>query len=200
MFVNEIMVLALDAGARRLAGVLPGTVGVGSSLTGRGLRGKCGTIWMRGGMFSSMLPLPLLPLVAVWALRQRFRHPAIIPEGDIFRAAHQIVKATVEQLTVFPFYDTQITCIEDDAKAYHRLQKNDFGLPPEIAEQVKVRCAEIFPFYDTQITCIEDDARAYIKPQRPPRKGFRARYLPRRQIAPKPLCTPSGRCGSDCVT
>jgi hypothetical protein len=72
-------------------------------------------------------------------------------------------KVKAECAKVFPFYDTQITCIEDDAKAYHRLQKNDFGLPPEIAEQVKVRCAEIFPFYDTQITCIEDDARAYKK-------------------------------------
>ena len=48
-------------------------------------------------------------------------------------------------------------------RRYHRLQKNDFGLPAEIAEQVKVRCAEIFPFYDTQMTCIEDDARAYKK-------------------------------------
>jgi hypothetical protein len=72
-------------------------------------------------------------------------------------------KVKAECAKVFPFYDTQLTCIEDDAKAYHRLQKNDFGLPAEIAEQVKVRCAEIFPFYDTQITCIEDDARAYKK-------------------------------------
>src|ERR1700732_838791 len=38
-------------------------------------------------------------------------------------------KVKAECAKVFPFYDTQITCIEDDAKAYHRLQKNDFGLP-----------------------------------------------------------------------
>jgi hypothetical protein len=55
-------------------------------------------------------------------------------------------KVKAECAKVFPFYDTQITCIEDDAKAYHRLQKNDFGLPPEIAEEVKVRCPKYFHF------------------------------------------------------
>jgi hypothetical protein len=40
---------------------------------------------------------------------------------------------------------------------------NNFGLPEEIADEVKARCAKIFPVYDTQVTCIELEAKAYLK-------------------------------------
>jgi len=47
------------------------------------------------------------------------------------------------------------------AKAYHKLkQSNDYGLPPETAEQVKARCAELFPFYGSQVGCIEMEAKS----------------------------------------
>jgi hypothetical protein len=45
----------------------------------------------------------------------------------------------------------------------HAKQPNNFGLPAEIVEQVKSRCAELFPFYDSQVGCIEMEAKAYHK-------------------------------------
>ena len=45
----------------------------------------------------------------------------------------------------------------------HAGQPPNFGMPPQIAEEVKARCAQIFPSYDSQVTCIEMEAKAWKK-------------------------------------
>jgi len=47
----------------------------------------------------------------------------------------------------------------------HAREPNNVGLPAEIVEQVKARCAELFPFYDSQVGCIEMEAKACQKLQ-----------------------------------
>ena len=55
--------------------------------------------------------------------------------------------------------------LERNSMLAHAKQPNNFGLPAEIVEQVKARCAELFPFYYSQVGCIEMEAKAYQKLQ-----------------------------------
>src|SRR5829696_6248781 len=45
---------------------------------------------------------------------------------------------------IFPQYQLQPVCMENEKQGYDRMQGN-FGLPPDVADKAKIRCAETFP-------------------------------------------------------